>query len=59
MDKYKEITNDWKYYASCMLTSLVVSDLSELNEHISIKADSECTVQCNLSTMEDFINANV
>jgi hypothetical protein len=27
MDKYKEITNDWNYEASCMLTSLLVWDL--------------------------------
>jgi hypothetical protein len=27
MDKYKEITNDYNYDASCMLTSLPVWDL--------------------------------
>jgi N6-adenosine-specific RNA methylase IME4 len=27
MDKYKESTKDWNYDASCMLTSLPVSDL--------------------------------
>jgi hypothetical protein len=27
MDKYKEITNDWNYDVSCMLTSLLVWDL--------------------------------
>jgi hypothetical protein len=26
-DKYKEITNDWNYDASCMLASLLVWDL--------------------------------
>jgi hypothetical protein len=26
MDKYKEIINAWNYDASCMLTSLLVSD---------------------------------
>jgi hypothetical protein len=26
MDKYKEITNDWNYDASCTPTSLPVSD---------------------------------
>jgi hypothetical protein len=27
MDRYKEITNDWNYDASCTLTSLPVWDL--------------------------------
>jgi hypothetical protein len=27
MNKYKDITNDWNYDASCMLTSLLVLDL--------------------------------
>jgi hypothetical protein len=27
VDKYKEIKNDWKYDASCMLKSLPVLDL--------------------------------
>jgi hypothetical protein len=27
MDKYKEITNDWNYDASCTLTSLMILDL--------------------------------
>jgi hypothetical protein len=30
MDKYKEITNDWIFDASCMLTSLSVWDLENL-----------------------------
>jgi hypothetical protein len=29
-DKYKKITNDWNYDASCTLTSLLVSDLENL-----------------------------
>jgi hypothetical protein len=31
MDKYKEITNDWIYDASCMITSLLVWDFQALD----------------------------
>jgi hypothetical protein len=45
MDKYKEITNDWNYVASCMLTSLPVSDLENLKCLIFV---AECALVCRL-----------
>jgi hypothetical protein len=36
MDKYKEITNDRNYDASCTLTSLLVSDLENFKCLISV-----------------------
>jgi hypothetical protein len=36
MDKYKEITNDWDYDASCMLTSLPVWDLENFKRLIFV-----------------------
>jgi hypothetical protein len=39
MDKYKEITNDWNYDASCTLTSLPVWDLENF-KHLIFVAQS-------------------
>jgi hypothetical protein len=36
MDKYKEITNDWNYDASCKLTSLPVSDFESFKRLIFV-----------------------
>jgi hypothetical protein len=35
-DKYKEITNDWNYDASCTLTSLPVWDLENFKRLIFV-----------------------
>jgi hypothetical protein len=35
-DKYKEITNDWNYDASCMLTSLPVWDLERFKRLVFV-----------------------
>jgi hypothetical protein len=35
-DKYKEITNDWNYDASCTLTSLLLWDLEKFNRLIFV-----------------------
>jgi hypothetical protein len=40
VDKYKEITNDWNYDASCTLTSLPVSDLENFM-HLIFVAQSK------------------
>jgi hypothetical protein len=39
-DKYKEITNDWNYDASCTLTSLSVSNLENLKSLIFVAQSS-------------------
>jgi hypothetical protein len=36
VDKYKEITNDWNYDASCTLTSLPVWDLEHFKRLIFV-----------------------
>jgi hypothetical protein len=36
MDKYKEITNNWNYDASCTVTSLPIWDLENLKRLIFI-----------------------
>jgi hypothetical protein len=35
-DKYKEITNDWNYDATCMLTSLPVWDLEDFKHLVFV-----------------------
>jgi hypothetical protein len=36
MGKYKEITNDWNYDASCTFTSLLVWDLENLKRLVFV-----------------------
>jgi hypothetical protein len=42
VDKYKEITNDWNYDASCTLTSLPVWDLENLKRLILLYSVYVC-----------------
>jgi hypothetical protein len=35
-DKYKEIMNDWNYYTSCALTSLLVWDSENFKRSIFV-----------------------
>jgi hypothetical protein len=36
MNKYKEIMNDWHYYASCTLTSLPVSNFENFKHFLFV-----------------------
>jgi hypothetical protein len=47
-DKYKEITNDWNYDASCMITSLLVWDSENFKRLVFV-------VQSVHSTAENII----
>jgi hypothetical protein len=47
MDKYKEITNDWIYDTSCMLTSLLVSGLKNF-KHLIFVAHSGYLQGCEV-----------
>jgi hypothetical protein len=45
-DKYKDITNDWNYDASCTLTSLPVWDLENFKRLIFVvQTVRTCTTQ--------------
>jgi hypothetical protein len=53
MTKYKEITSDWNYDISCMLTPLLVWD-SENFRHLTFVAQIVCKCVLHQTSLRDY-----
>jgi hypothetical protein len=55
-DKYKEITNDWNYDASCTLTSLLVWDLENFKRLIFVVQSSQFVTECKDLIKQNYVS---